>query len=76
MSIKKVFVDSDQNELQCYVNTQGKLFIEASSDKDDIYYKGYVALEKEDVDELIKELRQCREDMDLYDNLKSQEVAK
>ena len=56
MAQKKVFYDESGHELTFHINHQGLLFLMAG-DPDESYYNGYVCLDKDDVTELIKDLR-------------------
>lgn len=63
MAIKTVFVDDDNNELNCYVNDNGKVFIGIGQPGDDHHYCGYITLDKEDVAQLITRLSDCHKEM-------------
>lgn len=64
--VNKVFTDGEGHTLIAYINNKGKCYIEASLDgePDNIYYSGFVCLDKEDLDELISELKSIRKQMD------------
>lgn len=62
MAKRTIFTDENENELETYVNADGKLFINVGQLKDQ-YYSGYITLEKEDVEELIKMLEELKEEM-------------
>jgi len=60
MAIKKVFVDEDGNEMQCFINIHGKLVIEIgvpASSEFYPYYNGLICLTKEDAEFLVLQLR-------------------
>lgn len=62
MAKRIIFSDEDDNELECYINQKGKLYI-AAGQKDDVQF-GYITLDKEDVNELIKMLSDLEEQME------------
>jgi|GEM_PF-5092156 len=64
MPIKKVFEDHDGNELECFINSKGKIYIGIGpSDKDDYMQFGYITLDGQDIKELIKELTQLEKEL-------------
>ena len=52
MPIKKVFVDYDGNEMQCYENAEGYFYFEIKNESHPDH-PSYILLEREDVEELI-----------------------
>jgi hypothetical protein len=63
MAIKKVFTDADSNELEMYINKDGELFISVGKPGDEVYYKGFICLDKTDVMYMIKELKSLLSEM-------------
>jgi len=63
MATKTVFSDTDNNELECYINDHGKIYIGVSQAGDDNIYSGYITLEKNDLTRLIKILSELQEEM-------------
>lgn len=65
MAKQTVFHDKD-NELKCYINKDNKLYMEIAriDSGDDPLGWGCVVLEKEDVKDLIKVLREIEKQMD------------
>jgi len=64
MATRTVFSDNDNNEMDCYLNKDSKLFIRIGQTGDDSPYGGYITLEKEDVTQLIKILSELHQDME------------
>ena len=64
MAKKIIFVDEDNNEMQCYLNDQGKVFINVGKLDEDMYYQGFITLDKNDVNELISLLSSIAEQME------------
>jgi len=62
MAKRTIFSDDNNNELETYVNSDGKLLINVGQLKDQ-YYSGHITLEKEDVEELIKILEELKEEL-------------
>jgi hypothetical protein len=60
MASRKVFFDQDGNEMDCYANDKGDLYIGIHRVDDEIG-SGFITLKKEDVKELIKELQELVE---------------
>jgi hypothetical protein len=65
MATKTVFIDDDDNnnEMDCYLNDKGKLFICVGLAEDDYLYSGHITLYKEDVSLLIKILSKFEMEM-------------
>ena len=51
MPVKKIFTDSNNNELQAYVNDDAKLYISVGPADSDT--GGFIVLDRSDLDELI-----------------------
>ena len=55
---KNLVLTNEGNEFKCWLNTNDLLYIEVGDIEGEVpYSKGYIALDKEDVSELIKELK-------------------
>ena len=55
---KNLVLTNDENELKCWLNNKDFLYIEVGEiDSEVPYTKGYITLDKDDVSELIKELK-------------------
>ena len=54
--VKKIYTDKE-NELQAYINSDNKCFIEISQPSEEMFGTGFIVLEAEDVKELIKDLQ-------------------
>jgi hypothetical protein len=63
MATKTVFIDPDNNEMDCFINDKGKLYISVGQTGDDAMYSGYITLDKEDVQKLIKILTEMENEM-------------
>ncbi len=63
MAIRTVFNDSDNNELECYLNDKGKVYISIGQIGEDISNNGFITLDKEDVTMLIKMLSEFEQEM-------------
>lgn len=62
MAIKTIIRDSDGNELDCFINTNGNAVITvARPDLPEDF--SLVTLDKEDIDHLIEKLRQLKEEL-------------
>ena len=59
MGSRKVFFDEDGNEMECYVNDKGKVYIGVSND--DVMSNAYITLKKGEIKELIAVLKQLEE---------------
>ncbi|GJQ33897.1 MAG: hypothetical protein HBSAPP04_27360 [Ignavibacteriaceae bacterium] len=64
MATRTVFNDTDNNEMDCYLNDKGKLFISVGQTGEDQMYNGFITLDKEDVQKLIKVLTEIETDME------------
>lgn len=64
MATRTVFNDTDNNEMDCYLNDKGKLFISVGQTGEDQMYNGFIILDKEDVHKLIKVLTEIEADME------------
>lgn len=60
-----VFQDKD-NELKCYLNDKGLVYMEIQpqNNENEPYNTGFITLEKSDVKELIKSLKEIEKQMD------------
>lgn len=63
MAVRTVFNDSDNNELECYLNHKGKVYMGVRQIGEDIGYSGFITLDKEDVNQLIKMLTEMEQEM-------------
>jgi hypothetical protein len=63
MAIKTVFIDTENNEMDCYLNDNGKLYISVGQPEGDGYYSGWITLDKEDAKSLIKILTKLESEM-------------
>ncbi|WP_395045984.1 hypothetical protein [Flavobacterium sp.] len=63
MASRTVFEDENNNEMDCYLNDKGKVFIQVGESGADIHEKGFITLDKSDVNELIKMLSEIEKDM-------------
>jgi hypothetical protein len=63
MAIRTVFNDENNNEMDCYLNDQGQVFIQVGEIDSDIHHKGFITLDKNDVNELIKMLTEIEKEM-------------
>jgi glycosyltransferase involved in cell wall biosynthesis len=63
MATRTVFSDNDNNELDCYLNDKGKVFISVGQPSEDIAYNGFITLSKKDVNQLIKILSELKKEM-------------
>jgi len=64
MALKTVFVDEDNNEMNCYLNDRGKVYIGVGQIGEEIAFNGYITLDKEDVKKFIKILKDCEKEME------------
>lgn len=63
MPTKKVFYDENNNEMDCYINDKGKVFIQIGETEAPINEKNYIVLDKNDVKEFIEVLQEIEKDM-------------
>jgi hypothetical protein len=63
MATRTVFNDADNNEMECYLNDKGKVYISVGASGEDIAYSGFITLEKPDVTQLIKILTELEKEM-------------
>jgi hypothetical protein len=63
MATKLVFEDEDNNEMNCFLNDKGKVYIGVGQRGEDMVYSGYITLNKEDVKQLINILKDCEKQM-------------
>lgn len=64
MAIKTIITDDSNNELNCYINEAGQVYLEVGQAGEDHQYTGYIILEKEDVQHLIKKLTDFESEME------------
>lgn len=64
MPTRTVFNDTDNNEMECYLNDTGKLFISVSQTGEHQQYAEFITLNKEDVQKLIEVLTEIEADME------------
>lgn len=63
MPKRTVLYDEDNNELECYVNQNNKVYIGIGENSDKINF-GYITLNKEDVKELIEMLNDLEKELE------------
>ncbi|MGK6342966.1 hypothetical protein ACMGDK_12050 [Chryseobacterium sp. DT-3] len=63
MPKRTVLYDKNNNELECYINQDNKVYIGVGPNNDNMQF-GYIALDKEDVRELIKMLSDLEKEME------------
>jgi len=63
MATKLVFEDEDNNEMNCFLNDKGRVYIGVGQRGEDMVYSGFITLDKEDVRQLIGILRDCEKEM-------------
>lgn len=63
MATKVVFTDDDNNEMDCYLNDKGKVYIGVGQTGEDNIYSGFITLDKTDVLQLIKVLSDLEKEM-------------
>jgi len=64
MATRTVFSDDNSNEMDCYLNDDGKVFISVGQTGDDNMYSGFITLDKNDVSQLIKILSELEKEME------------
>ena len=64
MATRTVFADEDSNEMDCYLNDKGKLYISVGQQGDESIYNGWITLDKEDTQKLIKTLNDIVQEME------------
>ena len=62
--MRTVFSDDNGNEMDCYLNDKGKVFINVGKTAEDNIYSGFITLDKQDVSQLIKMLSELEEQME------------
>ncbi|WP_404985263.1 hypothetical protein ACI513_18685 [Chryseobacterium sp. M5] len=63
MPKRTVLYDEDNNELECYINQNNKVYIGIGENNDNTNF-GYITLNKEDVKELIEMLSDLEKEME------------
>ena len=64
MAKRTVFTDENNNEMDCYLNKQGKVYIGVGDWGEDSAYSGYITLDKDDVSQLINILSELNDAME------------
>lgn len=63
MAIRTVFNDENNNEMDCYLNNNGQVYIQVGEIGSEVHYRGHITLDKSDVNELIKMLTDIEKEM-------------
>lgn len=63
MATRTIFSDTDSNELDCYLNDRGEVFMNVGKPGGDGIYNGFIVLGKEDVQALIHMLSELEKEM-------------
>ena len=63
MASRIVFSDDNGNEMDCYLNEQGMVYVNIGNGDDDPIGSGYITLDKSDVGKLINVLKELEEQM-------------
>ena len=63
MATRTIFEDQDNNEMECLLNDEGKVFISVGKREEDIAYRGFITLDKQDIRQLIEILTECENEM-------------
>lgn len=63
MAIRTVFNGENNNEMDCYLNDKGQVFLQVGEIGSDVHDKGFITLDKSDVNELIKMLTEIEKEM-------------
>lgn len=64
MPRRTVFSDENNNEMDCYLNVNGQVFVQVGQSGADVGESGFITLNKDDVNELIKILSELEKDME------------
>jgi hypothetical protein len=64
MPTRKVFSDEHDNEMDCYLNDKGQVFMQIGASEADAHEKNFIVLDKSDVTELIQILSDIEKDME------------
>ena len=64
MATRTVFTDENSNEMECYLNDKGSLLIKVGEPGESFENNGYITLDKEDVNKLIKILTEIESEME------------
>ncbi|MDR6969273.1 hypothetical protein J2X31_003303 [Flavobacterium arsenatis] len=64
MALRTVFNDENDNEMDCYLNDKGQVFIQVGEYGSDISEKNFITLDKNDANELIKMLNEIVKEME------------
>nr|WP_276904080.1 hypothetical protein [Pedobacter kyonggii] len=63
MATRTVFEDDDNNQMDCYLNDKGKVYINIETKDNDAPYGNFITLDKDDVGQLIAILTEIEKDM-------------
>lgn len=63
MPKRSIYYDENDNELECYINTNNKVYISIGQ-KDEESQFGYITLDKDDLRELIEELSSLEKNLE------------
>ena len=63
MAIRLVFEDENNNQMDCFLNSQGRVYIGVGQKDEEIVYNGYITLDRNDVQQLIRILTECEKEM-------------
>jgi len=63
MATRLVFEDEENNEMDCFLNSKGKVYIKVGQKGEDTAYNGFITLGKDDVRQLIIILTECEKEM-------------
>lgn len=64
MAKKTVFSDEDNNDLECFINHEGKVFIGVGRADESALNSSFITLDKVDVGHLIKILSELESEME------------
>lgn len=64
MATRLVFEDEDNNEMNCFLNDNGKVCIGVGQRGEDMFYSGFITLDKADVQQLIDILTEYEKEME------------
>ena len=63
MPTRKIFYDESGNELECYINTKGFVFLRIGEEGTDDFQRDSIELNHEDVKEFIQVLEELLQEM-------------
>ncbi|MDO7848095.1 hypothetical protein Q5H92_17145 [Hymenobacter sp. M29] len=64
MATRIIFSDDNDNEMECYLNKEEKVFISVGPAGDDGMMTGYITLDKGDISQLIDVLSELKKEME------------